>query len=363
MKNSKIVLSVCLILAMLTSLIVFADAVTNNGPSLPDEPEPSASPSVTATPDASASPDPSTTPDSSATPEVTATPVPSPNIVLSADTTSVEAGKQITVDIVVSGITEAVKSGTVQIKPSTSIYLEVGSIQTVSTEEDENKITWTNIGPNVYSFELTSARTFKDGEVIGKIPLSGKGDIYDPVEKEAVSLVSVTMAGEAAENIPVVVDQTPVKVTVLAKKAAKVTLLSKINGLGDITVKFVNGQTEIPTTLTLSSSGKEIGVTTETKLDNTLTYKIVVTGAGYRTSTTEAKPEDGVLYFNVTDFYPGDMDGDGEITFKDFNDMCTKVYRNVKATDKPAYDLNKDGKVDKNDANLLVAGWKAGGAK
>ena len=93
-----------------------------------------------------------------------------------------------------------------------------------------------------------------------------------------------------------------------------------------------------------SGSKAEFTITAKVVKDNK--YTIEISGIGYKTYTATDVIFDDVLTITNSEFVPGDVNKDGEIT-----DADKTAYENLIAKDEynPAADFNRDGYVDEND--------------
>ena len=139
---------------------------------------------------------------------------------------------------------------------------------------------------------------------------------------------------------------------------ATIKIIGEIVNTNNITASLTPNST--PVVLGSSSTGKinivPIRVST---LTPSTTYTLKIEGDGF---------VDAIVTFNsstdrtisVTNFYPGDVDGDNEIDINDFNRLCSYIYDDIYG-DKYEVDgdFNRDGKNDSDDITLFTYGYSS----
>lgn len=87
-------------------------------------------------------------------------------------------------------------------------------------------------------------------------------------------------------------------------------------------------------------------------------YKLVVSAPGYLTSESVAFKVANGKDLKVTDFLPGDVNGNNEINVYDFNILCSYFANDYEFDSK--CDLDKDGYITDDDIEYLFEGFEGG---
>ncbi len=136
---------------------------------------------------------------------------------------------------------------------------------------------------------------------------------------------------------------------------ASAALYSELTDTSGITARLYNGADSIPVAIDGITDDEIILEPFRKVLLVSGGYTLEFAGEGFVTATLpgSALTSDVVA---VKGFYPGDVNADGKINFKDFNALASLI---VYERTNIAGDLNRDGKVDAQDVACLLDGYQA----
>ncbi|MDD3766048.1 MAG: dockerin type I domain-containing protein [Eubacteriales bacterium] len=211
--------------------------------------------------------------------------------------------------------------------------------------------------------------TFTAGE--GGISISEKTTIFtlpltvkDDAKPGEITFVLKNTVFALDDDEPLELGECEKVVTITATLSGTIKTYGGLKALSGISAKLINTGTEAENELELTLDSSEINITpiSINSFDEGM-YKLSVFGAGFTTWETEFElDKENGHNFSITSFYPGDVYGDtNQVNFYDFHALCSYLNGDVISSEEEnnskyniKYDLNRDGKIDVNDAAVLV---------
>lgn len=266
------------------------------------------------------------------------------DVTIKADKTEIETGSGgFKITVTIDNLQDSLKSADITLKADTEgIFTFDGNVKITNETPSKDTVT-KDVDVSVQADKLADA------------PKDVKFTIESAVLKNESDAQMECTLGEAVT----------VKVINPVVYTATLTFDTALAGTDGISVKFINSEDENDVTnavMALRADDKKIvDVAAESGLAEG-TYNVAVTADGYK--IPEIAPvvidaENTEPVFSAELKVKGYND-DAVIDIFDFHKICSAVKGEI--TD-VMYDLNRDGKVDKKDAAVIVSAWTASLAK